>query len=118
MNDINGKFYYGYEGENEIDFISDNKTLVIWEGFFDDIMEQFNPSSNGWVGMSYYYHLNTGWYDESPWKILDLKDCLHQFEHLDISKCRFDESQDILIEICNMLSNAIEQDKDVFIAQE
>lgn len=117
MSDINDKFYRGYEGEKEIQFITEKEKIIIWEGFFDDIMEQFRPSSTGWTGLPYYYHLSAGWYDESPWKIPDLKECLHQLEQLDVSNCRFAESPKVLIEICRMLSDAIRENKYVCIAE-
>lgn len=116
MSIIDNKYYLGYEGEKEIQFITKKRTMILWEGFFDDIMEQFKPSSNGWSGLPYYYHLAIGWYDESPWKISDLKGCLHQFTNLDITNCRFEESHTILTEICGMLSEAIQEDNDVWIS--
>jgi len=112
------KFYRGYEGQKAIQFRTKEKKLVIWEGFFDDIMEQFEPDSEGWSGLTYYYHLAIGWYEESPWKIPDLKNCLQQFEEVNLSKCRFDESKEVRGEICEFFRDAIKTDSSVWITEE
>lgn len=112
------KFYYGYEGEKAIKFSTEEKNLIIWEGFFDDIMEQFEPDSAGWKGLPYYYHLAIGWRDESPWKIPDIENCLQQFEKVNLSKCRFLESEEVRSELCNLFREAIRKNSGVWIAEE
>ena len=48
------QYYRGYEGEPEIGFYTIKEKIVIWAGFFDDIMEQMKPSRYGWTGIAYY----------------------------------------------------------------
>lgn len=57
--------------------------------------------------MPYYYHLAIGWCDESPWKIPDIENCLQQFEKVNLSKCRFLESEEVRSGICNLFREAI-----------
>lgn len=120
MKEIDDKFYVGYEGEQEIQFITEKKILSIWSGYFDDIMEQFTPSEDGWTGLAYYYHLLLGWCEESPWKISDAEDCLKQFRSLDVSnnQLRFGESKEVLDAICHMLEDAVKGHEDVWISED
>lgn len=119
---INSDFYKGFEGENEIRFIkvctNETEVLSIWDGYFNDIMEQFKPSEGGWEGLSYYYHLNTGWYDASPWEIPDPQNALEQFQNVGKASLRFERSQDVLNAICNFISNAITIETKVYISEE
>lgn len=118
MCSINDRFYCGYEGEKEIQIFTYRKKLIIWEGYFDDIMEQFEPDLGVWKGAPYYYHLHIGWYDESPWKIQDIIFFLHQFEQVDLSNCCFMESKKVCAEICNIIREAVKSEEDVWIAEE
>jgi len=36
-------------------------SLCMWSGYFDSIMNAIKPNSNGWDGLSYYFHLHKGW---------------------------------------------------------
>lgn len=74
-------FYTGYEGEPEIIFFfkdidGQNVFLKTWIGFFDSIMAAIEPTESGWRGLSYYYHTVTGCFEETPWKIPDLREAL------------------------------------------
>lgn len=67
-------FYSGFEGEPElsISLISEEKTteieLTTWIGHFEEIVLSIGTNDLGkWEGISLYYHLHTGWYDQSPW---------------------------------------------------
>lgn len=67
--------YSGFEGEPELVFFVEDKTghiylkLKIWIGFFDKILEKIKPESNGaWEGVPFFYHTQTGWYDEENWR--------------------------------------------------
>ena len=55
--ELNNNYYKGYEGANEIQFICKKAgkiyILVIWEGFFDEIMTKILPEENGWTGLGY-----------------------------------------------------------------
>lgn len=117
----NRKYYEGFEGEPEIRFICANensdKVLIIWEGYFDQIMCLIKPNDNGWTDLAYFYNMYLGWYEESPWEIKDLKGALKQFELIDVHKL-CDDAQEILVLICDMLRKAILNNFKVFIARD
>lgn len=119
---INNVFYKGYEGEKEIRFIKGNEENIeiisIWDGFFNDILEQITPAEKGWEGLAYYYHLCIGWYEHSPWEIPDTKNALEQLKSFRSSDFRFERSKDVLETICTFLSNAIKEGKKVYICEE
>lgn len=117
MGQVNNQFYRGYEGEKEIQIFTSKEKMVIWDGFFNDIMEQFKPAEEGWIGIAYYYHLYLGWCDGKVWKIPNIDEYLQQFRQLDITNCRFEESKKVLADICNMLCLAIQENENVWIAE-
>lgn len=52
MEIINRKYYEGYEGEGEIQFIrhlsnGDKYVIRIWDGYFDEIMGEYSRSKTG-----------------------------------------------------------------------
>lgn len=77
-------YYSGFEGYPEICFIFDLKQGLIelkaWEGYFEFFMDKIKPEPEGWTALAYYYHLDIGWYDESPWKVPDVGAVIRQFE--------------------------------------
>ncbi|WP_051684991.1 hypothetical protein [Clostridium sp. KNHs205] len=115
-------FYKGYEGENEIRFIkeceNDVEVLSIWDGYFNDIMEQFKPTEKGWEGLAYYYHLHIGWYENSPWEILDLESVLQQFRSVEQTILRFEKSSEVLSAICRFILDAIMENARLYISEE
>lgn len=118
---INKKYYDGFEGEPEIQFINkrgnDSEILVMWEGYFDQIMRLMSPDESGWTGLAYCYNMYLGWYEESPWAIEDLQMALKQFESID-SQELCSEAKEILVLICDMLGESISNSFKVFIARE
>ncbi|OPH62161.1 hypothetical protein BC351_02720 [Paenibacillus ferrarius] len=87
-------FYTGYEGEPEIIFYFENfdgqkVQLKAWIGYFDSIMAAIQPTKNGWSGLSYYYHTDTGWFEETPWRIPDLGDALNNLQS--VNKTELDQ---------------------------
>ena len=58
---VNKKYYDGFEGEPEIQFIykkgNDTEILTIWEGYFDQIMRLMLPNEQGWTGLAYCYNM-------------------------------------------------------------
>lgn len=115
-NPIN-KYYEGYEGEPEIQFIkgSNNRTILsIWEGFFDDIMDQFEPTPSGWQGLAYYYHLVTGW-EDGIWEIPNIHSALAEFRSINPKKLEFNGSAEVLSAICDLLAMAIKENQKVWI---
>ena len=116
-------FYKGFEGEGETQFIlqlkDKTKTIVkIWDGFVDDIMDKIEPEANGWTGLAYYYNLDEGWFDDSPWMIPSIEEALDQFRQVENATFRFEKTQDVIKEICNLLAIASETHCDAFIAKE
>ena len=75
---VNKIYYDGFEGEPEIQLIyrkgDNNEILIMWEGYFDQIMKLMCPDAQGWTGLAYNYNMDTGWYEESPWVIKDFLD--------------------------------------------
>ena len=119
MDKLISKYYDGYEGEPEIQFIKgsskgDRIVLSIWDGFFDDIMSQFKPTISGWQGLAYYYHLVIGW-EEDIWEIPSLHSALAEFKSLDPNKLEFSRSAQVLSAICDLLKSAIEENQKVWI---
>ncbi len=85
----NSDFYNGYEGEPEIVIIRTENgdseyVLSLWSGFFDEIMNLIKPEEKGWNGLAYYYHMEEGWYEKSPWELLDIKDAISQLEKINV----------------------------------
>jgi len=123
MDIICDKYYKGYEGEPEIQFIEElaidqKKIISIWSGYFDDIMNIIKPTDAGWKGIALYYHLYTGWYEESPWQLVDIEEALAQFQQLDRDKLTFEKSKYLLQEICDLLQESVDNKKKIWIALE
>lgn len=118
---VNKKYYDGFEGEPEIQFIcrkgNDTEILIMWEGYFDQIMRLMIPNEQGWEGLAYCYNVCTGWCEESPWIIEDLQMALKQFELIDNTKL-CDESVEVLMLLCNILREAILNNYEVSIHRE
>ena len=113
------KYYKGYEGESEIQFIKGSNEgeqiiLSIWSGFFDDIMCQFKPTDTGWQGLAYYYHLVIGW-EENMWEISNINSTFTDFQSIDASSFRFPETKEVLAAICDLLTTAIKENQKVWI---
>lgn len=79
-------FYSGFEGEPELQFnfmVEDKiKRFAVWTGYFDAIMEEVSPSTQGWSSLAYYYHLHEGWYDDANWQIPNLTEAIRQIQGL------------------------------------
>lgn len=122
MNNQITKYYEGYEGEPEIQFIKgsnkgDQTILSIWEGFFDDIMDQFEPTSSGWQGLAYYYNLVIGW-EDGIWEIPNINSSLTEFQSINGSQFRYPETVEVLSDICDFLKSAIKDNQRVWIDKE
>lgn len=121
MERVNDMYYKGFEGEPEIQFIcrkgKDSEILIIWEGYFDQIMRLIEPDDDGWKGLAYYYNMYLGWYEESPWMIQDLPTALKQFESIN-DKMISEEAREILKKTCEMLKCAILNGYELFINRE
>jgi hypothetical protein len=80
-------YYKGFEGNPEIDFFVQQEEkpclIKLWEGYFDKIMQQIEPTDTGWTSLAYFYQIQEGWYDESPWKIPNNEEAYKQFKSID-----------------------------------
>lgn len=120
MSDINKKYYLGFEGEPEIIFtvIQQNgikSGLSLWSGYFNNIMQQIEPVDGRWTALAYYYNLNIGWYDESPWLIDNISGAYEQFKGIDKYKLDATE-QEILEKILELLQKSIEENSKISIS--
>lgn len=116
-------YYDGYEGEPEIQFIrgsikGERKIISIWEGYFDDIMHQFQPGKYGWQGLAYYYNLDIGWEEDEYWEIPDLNEALIEFNSLSTEKLQFESSKNVLQEICNLICEAIDTNQNIYVCKD
>jgi len=118
---VNSKYYEGYEGEGEMQFIrhfsnGDKFILRIWDGYFDQIMGLIEPEESGWTGLAYYYNVEEPWWEE-PWRIPDIDIVLEQLQNIKTDSLN-EDTNELLKEICNMLLSSKEFNEDVWIADE
>ncbi len=96
---------------------NNTEIIIIWEGYFDEIMRLVTVEENGWTGLAYHYNMCSGWYEETPWVIENLHVVLEQFEKID-SKMLSRGAGEVLKIICNMLKEALDNSINVCIARE
>lgn len=123
MEIINRKYYNGFEGEPEICFVHENgadrEILIIWEGYFDQIMSSIEPAEHGWVGLAYHYNMCSGWYEEGAWVIDDMDLALEQLEAIDANLHGLNQHcAEILLLLCNMLKLAVANHQRIIITRE
>ena len=122
MEIINRKFYDGFEGELEIHFICKTREqvnrLIIWEGYFDEIMYQIEPVDGYWTSLAYYYHLHIGWYDEEgSWKVENPEEAVNQFRTIDTATLK-PTTVEVLEEICQLFTEGMKNDAEIFILED
>ncbi|MGE5417879.1 MAG: dihydroorotate dehydrogenase (quinone) [Acidobacteriota bacterium] len=122
MDEINSKYYDGFDGYPEIQFIkvagNGQRTIIrLWDGFFDSIMNLIQPGPSGWTGLALPYHLYEGWYVESPWRIPDIMEAIEQFTSVDIEALD-DQTNCVLQDIIKLLSDAKSNRETVLIGYE
>ena len=83
---IDTTFYDGFEGEPELILANKDKRLIIWNGYFESILDTLLASGIQQNGMIKEYYHHEGWYDDSPWIIPDLTLTIEQLNQFDISK--------------------------------
>ena len=108
---VNEKYYEGCEGDEEILFRlyigkKEVESVGIWGGYFSTIIELIPPKEEGWVGFSYYYHLNSGWYDEENWYVPDIDLFYEQLQETDENKLAYNADKEVLDLIRSMFSKA------------
>lgn len=108
---LNKKYYEGFEGESELVLVNEENKLIIWNGYFEAILDallETNLEKEGII-KEYFYH--EGWYDDSPWSIKDIKLTIKQLESFDLSKVHQSDNiknvlPDLVQEIIQFLENA------------
>jgi hypothetical protein len=123
MKHIDERYYEGFEGEAEIIFCLEKQNdeeyeFGIWEGFFRRIIKKVQPKGGQWTGLAYYYHLDKGWYEESPWQIENLEEAYDQLSEIDKDKLEYPEEKEILEIILNMFREAIKNGYKMYISYE
>lgn len=119
MSSVVDRYYLGYEGEPEIDIIRKCEeieviALRIWVGFFENILSAVKPENTGWTSLAYYYNLDIGWYEESPWLLKDIESAITQLKGIDVNKLS-NEEINVLIELIKIFENDIETGEDILI---
>lgn len=122
MSNLIDKYYQGFEGEPEIMFSlrsanGNDIELRMWGGYFDKIMKQVSPKEGKWTSLAYYYHLDIGWYEESPWLIEEPKKVYEQLKEINKDGLQIEEKEIIEV-ILEMLEVAIKNGGQVFISYE
>lgn len=113
MDKINDKYYIGFEGEPEIQFIytlhnGKKSILKIWIGYFETIMDAMITEEKELTGLVYYYSMHEGWYDESPWKIPNLNEAIEHFSKVKIENLE-QEVQQTLEDVIKILPEIIKE---------
>lgn len=115
MNTID--YYTGFEGEPEIQFIliqgeKKLEKLSIWHGYFDEIVDKVEANQGRWKGLAYYYHLDKGWYEVSPWPMRNISYVLKQLKQVNEDKLS-ETATNILEEIMILLEKALKHNVDI-----
>lgn len=123
MSEVDERYYDGFEGEPEMMFTllknnGEKREFGIWDGYFVSIIEKVQPRINGWTGLAYYYHLDIGWFEESPWLVKNILESYEQLKEIDINSLEEDEDKEVLEKIMVMFKEAIENDEKVYISYE
>jgi hypothetical protein len=110
-------FYAGYEGEPEYIFRIERQPtsfLRIWGGYIDAIMNAVTPGPSGWHSLAKFYHLDEGWFEESPWRIPELPAALDQLHAVDSSELD-EQPKRVLTALCELFQIALSEGLDVVI---
>lgn len=119
MKEIN--YYDGFESEPEIKFVmntAENSSVIrMWVGYFDEIMRMIPPVNDEWIGITYQYNMEEGWYDESPWVIPELNTLRNQIE---LAKDSVTDTtiKSICANLVSMIDDALQTNNQIFIVYE
>lgn len=106
---LNRKYYEGFEGEPELILVNEENKLIIWNGFFEAILDallETNLEKEGII-KEYFYH--EGWYDDSPWVIKDVQLTIKQLKSFDLSKVhQSDNIKNVLPELVQEIIHFLE----------
>ncbi|OWR31281.1 hypothetical protein CDO73_07725 [Saccharibacillus sp. O23] len=127
--ETNSIYYLGFEGYPEIDLISKNnmdiKTLKLWVGYFETILDLMSQYEDIEGGILYEYYLHNGWYEESPWELKNLESAIQLFKDFNLEQIdekMLQESSSIVpilpkvaCEIADFLEQALSSKSEVYI---
>lgn len=113
-------FYTGFEGEAEIQIVEKDShgteflLLRMWAGYFDSIIYEIPPNSNGmWEGVPLYFHTQTGWYENDNWECKDKVLFLTQLQSVDENKLDFETNQTLKC-LKEVIASSIKSDNRVY----
>ncbi|MFL0251970.1 hypothetical protein ACJDT4_16240 [Clostridium neuense] len=123
MCEIDERYYDGFEGEPEMIFTlvkinGEKEEFGIWDGYFIRFIEKVEPKENGWTGLAYYYHLDIGWFEESPWLVENLMESYEQLKEIDIESFEYYEEKEVLRKIICLFKHAIDNGEKIYISYE
>lgn len=108
---LNRKYYEGFEGEPELVLVNEENKFIIWNGYFEAILDALLEINLEKEGIIKEYFNHEGWYDESPWAIKDIQLTIEQLKSFDLSKVKQSDNiknvlPDLVQEIIQFLENA------------
>ena len=111
-------FYTGFEDEPEVRLtLIKNNTVInllkLWQGYFDFIFLSSQPDEIGYHGLSLVYHTDR-YYEESPWQIPNLSECITDLKNIDLSE-EDEETNQVRDKIIKMLQKALDEGLKVII---
>ncbi len=98
---LDDSFYKGFEGEASICLFTEDRncSLKIWNGYFETLLDAMLDQNIAHRGMLENYCLQTGWYDEDPWELVDLKLAVTQFQQMDFKPMQQERRSELLSEL-------------------
>lgn len=105
---IDSRFYEGFEGEAEISFVTEDNKLVIWNGYFETILDNLLDCKVEKKGIVKEYFNHEGWYDDSPWFIEDNFLTINQLKCFDINKINKTSMENELEEVVKTIISFLE----------
>nr|WP_318539755.1 hypothetical protein [Terribacillus saccharophilus] len=94
---INNKYYDGFEGEPKLAFFNDRHKFIIWNGYFEIILDSLLDTELKKEGLLKEYFNHEGWYDDSPWMIPDISLTIRQLKQFDLNKVEQSENIKVVL---------------------
>ncbi len=108
---IDSRFYEGFEGEAELSLVTDGNKLVIWNGYFETILDSLLDCNVEKEGVVKEYFNHEGWYDDSPWLIEDNSLVISQLECFDINKINQNSMKNDLEEVVKTIISFLQNNR-------
>ncbi|MFN2746772.1 MULTISPECIES: hypothetical protein [Bacillus] len=103
---LHTKFYDGFEGEPEIVLSDGENKVVIWNGYFETLLNSLLDTNIKKEGIIKEYFYQEGWYNDSPWVIEDVQLTINQMKSFDVSK--LDTSDGFKKELVELVKETIQ----------